>query len=76
MNRDTYMQNSRTFLAKFLPALLLDVAAAIRTLQDETGIIRNQMETHNRSENVAVAWDALHDTTPLTCRLRNCLLCL
>jgi hypothetical protein len=31
---------------------------------NESGMIRTQMETQNRSENGHGAWDALYDTTP------------
>jgi hypothetical protein len=46
-------QNSQLFLAKFL---LLYVSACYcqTALVDESGMIRNQMVTHNRSEVVAV----------------------
>jgi hypothetical protein len=60
------MQNSWTFIGKFLPASLQHVSAAIfqRALVDESGMIRIQVGTHNRSENCYSAWDALCDTTP------------
>jgi hypothetical protein len=49
-------QNSRTFLAKFLPASLLGVSVGIckGALVDESGMIRTLMGTHNKSEIVAV----------------------
>jgi len=48
------------------PDSLLGVSAGIcqRALVDESGMIRTQMGTHNRSENGRSAWDALYDTTP------------
>jgi hypothetical protein len=52
-------------LKKFLPTLLLGVTTGIcqRALVDKSGMIRIQMETHNRAEKkVTVAWDALCDT--------------
>jgi hypothetical protein len=60
------LQNSRTFLAKLLPASLLGVSAGIyqRALMDRSGMIRTQMGTHHRSENGRNAWDTLYDTTP------------
>jgi hypothetical protein len=58
-------QNSRTFLANFLPATLLGASAGIcqRTFVDELEMIRTQMGTQNSSENGRSAWDALYDTT-------------
>jgi hypothetical protein len=43
--------NSRTFLAKFLPASLLGVSDCIcqRALVDKTGMIRTQVGMHNGS---------------------------
>jgi hypothetical protein len=35
-----------------------------RALVDESGKIRTQIGTHDRSENGRNAWDALCDTTP------------
>jgi hypothetical protein len=48
-DRDTSPINERAFLAKLLPASLLDVSAGIfqRALMDESGIIRTQMGPHN-----------------------------
>jgi hypothetical protein len=48
------------------PDSLLGVSADIchRALVDESGMIRTQMGTHNRSEIGSSAWDALYDTTP------------
>jgi len=40
MKRDTYWQNSQTFLPKFLPPSLLGVSAATRA-EDSSGWIRN-----------------------------------
>jgi hypothetical protein len=59
------LQNERTFLAKFLPASLLDVHAAIfqKALVNESGMITTQMGMHNRSDNGRNAWEALYDTT-------------
>jgi hypothetical protein len=59
-------QNSQPFFAKVLPASLLNVCAGIcqRALVDESGMIRTQMGTHNRSESGRSAWDTLYDTTP------------
>jgi len=64
--RDTSPAKLTAFLAKFLPASLLGVSAGIcqRALVDESGMIRTQMGTHNRSEIGRSAWDALYDTTP------------
>jgi hypothetical protein len=64
-----------TMFAKFkdiscqLPASLLVISAATTDLglEDESGMIKPQLGTHNRSidqKMVAVAWDALYDTTP------------
>jgi hypothetical protein len=46
----TCRQNSRPFLAKYIPALLLGVSAGVcrRARVDELGMIINEMETHNR----------------------------
>jgi hypothetical protein len=48
------------------PSSLLGASAGIfqRPLADESGMIKTQMGTHNRSENGGSAWDALYDTTP------------
>jgi hypothetical protein len=56
MQRDIYRLNSRTFLGKFLPALLLGVSAGYcqRDMVDESRIIRTQMGKDNRSVMVAV----------------------
>jgi hypothetical protein len=53
MKRDTCRLKSRTFLAKFLPALVLGVCFS---LPESSGrwMIRTQMETHNRPIMVAV----------------------
>jgi hypothetical protein len=66
MTRDTYRQNSRTFLAKFLTASILGVSAAtrVRTLVDESGIILSQVRSTTDEKMVAVTWDTLQDTTP------------
>jgi hypothetical protein len=58
MKRDTCRQNLWTFFAKFLPVSLLGVAAETeqRTLVDESGKIRNEIGTHNRSVNGRSAW--------------------
>jgi hypothetical protein len=44
----------------------IGVSAGIcqRALVDESGMIRTQMVTHNRSGNGHSAWDVLYDTTP------------
>jgi hypothetical protein len=62
---DTSPAKLTDIFAKFLPALLLSVSADIfqRPLVVETGMIRTQMVTHNRSENGSSVWDALYDTT-------------
>jgi hypothetical protein len=54
-----------TFLAKFLPALHLDVSAGIcqRALVDESGMIRTQTGAHKRLKNDHGAWDVLYNTT-------------
>jgi hypothetical protein len=59
-------QNTRSFLAKFLPASLLGVSDGYcqRALVDESVMIRSLWGTHNISENGRSAWDALCDTTP------------
>jgi hypothetical protein len=46
----------RSYFRQVSSASLLDVSAGNlqRTLVDESGMIRNQMRTHNRSEIVAV----------------------
>jgi hypothetical protein len=46
----------RSYFREVSSASLLDVSAGNfqRTLVDESGMIRNQMGTHNRSEIVAV----------------------
>jgi hypothetical protein len=51
MKTDTCRLNSWTFLAKFLPALLLGVSAGYcqRALVGKSGMIRTQMGKHNRS---------------------------
>jgi hypothetical protein len=53
-------------MAKFRPALLLDVSAGVceGTVVDESGMIITQMWTHNRSESFRSALDALYGTTP------------
>jgi hypothetical protein len=51
-------------ISRQLPAMLLYVSVATRALVDESGMIRTQMGTHNRSENGRSALDALYDTTP------------
>jgi hypothetical protein len=58
--------NYSTFLAKFLPDLLLGASAGIfqRALVDELEMIRTQIGMHNRSESGHSAWDALYNTTP------------
>jgi hypothetical protein len=63
--RDTSSANSRTLLAKFIPASLLGIPASIcqRALANESGMIRTQMRTHNRSESGRSVWNALFDTT-------------
>jgi len=55
MKTDTCKADSRTFLDKCLPALLLGVSAGYchTALVDETEMIRNQMRKHNRLEMVA-----------------------
>jgi hypothetical protein len=54
--RPTCRLNSRTFLAKFLPASLMGVSAGYcqRALDGESVIITTQTEKHNRSVMVAV----------------------
>jgi hypothetical protein len=53
------------FLAVSPPLLLGDCAAPEqRTLVDESGMIRTQMGSTIDQKMVAVAWDALYDTTP------------
>jgi hypothetical protein len=66
MKTETCRKNSLTFLAKFLPALLLGVPTGYfkRALVDESGMIRTQMWTHNRLEIGRSVWGALYDTTP------------
>jgi len=61
-DRDTSPAKLAHFLAKFPPASLLGVSVGIyqRALVDESGMIRTQMGTHNRSEIVSSAWDALY----------------
>jgi hypothetical protein len=53
-------------MAKFRPALLLDVSAGVceGSVVDESGMIRTQMGTHNRLECCRSALDALNGTTP------------
>jgi hypothetical protein len=47
------------------PHSLLSVSAdnCQGALVDESGMVRSQMGTHNRSENCRSAWDVLYDTT-------------
>jgi hypothetical protein len=54
-------QNKRKFLAKFLHASLLGIFAGIfqTALVDESGMIRTQIGTQNRSENGRNARNAL-----------------
>jgi hypothetical protein len=58
-------QNSRPFLAKFLPASLPGVSPNIchTALVDESGMIRTQMGMNNKSVNGRSAWNALYNTT-------------
>jgi hypothetical protein len=60
-------QNQRTFLAKFLTALLLGVSAGIcqKALVVESRMIITQLGMHNRREEGRSAWEALYDTTPV-----------
>jgi hypothetical protein len=60
-------------MAKFWPALLVDVSAGVcqGTLVDESGMIRTQMRTHNRSECCRSALDALYGTTPSVANTSN-----
>jgi hypothetical protein len=53
------------FLAQFLPASLLGASAATRAENsvDESGMIRTQMGSTVDENMVAVARDALYDTT-------------
>jgi hypothetical protein len=46
-----------------LPALLLDVCCNQRALVDNSGTVRTQMGTQNKSENGRSAWDSFYDTT-------------
>jgi hypothetical protein len=66
MKRDTCRQNSLTFIAKFLPASLLGVSATTRAESsvDESGVSVTQIRGTIDQKMVAVAWDALYDTTP------------
>jgi hypothetical protein len=56
----------RPFLATFFSASVLDASAVTekRTLVDESRMIRTQMWSVVDKKMVAVAWDALCDTTP------------
>jgi hypothetical protein len=49
-------QNSAVIFRQVSPALLLDISARyfLRTLVDESGMIRNHIGMHNRSEMVTV----------------------
>jgi hypothetical protein len=61
-----------------LPAKLMDIYSLLSpcfateipgdicqtALADESGMMRLQMGTHNRSESDCSAWEALYDTTP------------
>jgi uncharacterized membrane protein (DUF106 family) len=60
------LQNLPPFVAKFFSEFLLGVYAGIyqRALVDESGMMRTQMEMHNRSENACSASDSLYDATP------------
>jgi hypothetical protein len=55
----------RPFLGQFLPASLLDVSAATRAENSfyESGMIRTHMGKTIYHNMIAVAWDALYDTT-------------
>jgi hypothetical protein len=64
--RDSSSAKFTAIFRHVFPALLPDVSADYcrRALVDESGMIRTQMGTHNRSENGCSVWDDLCDTTP------------
>jgi hypothetical protein len=64
-DKNTSLEELTDISRQVSPASLLGVFAGIcqRALVDESGKIRTQMGTHNRSENGRIAWDALCDTT-------------
>jgi hypothetical protein len=59
-------KDSRIFLAHFPPLRyqLFLLQPEQRTLVDKSGMIRAQMGSTIDQKMVAVAWDALYDTTP------------
>jgi hypothetical protein len=61
-DRQTSAVNSRLVFPRYATRCLLKPKQL--TLVDESGIIRNQMESTIDQKLVAVAWDALYDTTP------------
>jgi hypothetical protein len=65
-DRGTLPAKLTDFFAKFLLLRLLGVSARIfrKAVVDESGMIRTQMETYNRSDNDRSSWDALYDTIP------------
>jgi hypothetical protein len=65
-DRDTSLEKLTDIYRQVYRCFLLDVSAGIcqSVLVDESGMIRTEMGTHNRSENGRSPLDALHDTTP------------
>jgi hypothetical protein len=67
-DRDTSPAKLTDISKKKSPVSLLSVSAGTsicqRALVDESGMIRTQMGTHNRSEDGRSTWDSLYNTTP------------
>jgi hypothetical protein len=65
---ETYFSSAKftTICCQVFSEFLLGVYAGIyqRALVDESGMMRTQMEMHNRSENACSASDSLYDATP------------
>jgi hypothetical protein len=64
-DRDTSLEKLTEIYRQVYRCFLLDVSAGIfqSVLVDESGMIRTEMGTHNRSENDRSALDAFHVTT-------------
>jgi hypothetical protein len=62
---NTHRQHLAAISCQFLPTSLLGVSAATRAeiSVDKSAIIRTQMGSAIDQKKVAVAWDALYDTT-------------